>query len=178
MKTYWLQKQSNLTRLIRLSSMPDIFILVLQKKSWNLKNKSTWVHPKTPWSTKSVTSSGMLHCHWQREIITKWKWKGDNSCTSNKTLGNPCYCYSMNCKYWTRLSLSPLQLHNLPRLLFALLFIYWKYWLACVITIKVIVAKFIACAIKSNKEKKNVFYQGWEVNWISSDNGAVMLTYC
>ncbi|XP_048762594.2 WD repeat-containing protein on Y chromosome-like isoform X3 [Ostrea edulis] len=28
-----------------------------QKKSWNLKNKSTWIHPKTPWSTKSVSSS-------------------------------------------------------------------------------------------------------------------------
>ncbi|KAK3091715.1 hypothetical protein FSP39_022107 [Pinctada imbricata] len=27
-----------------------------QKKSWNLKQKSTWMHPRTPWSTKSVIS--------------------------------------------------------------------------------------------------------------------------
>nr|XP_022317228.1 WD repeat-containing protein on Y chromosome-like isoform X7 [Crassostrea virginica] len=51
-----------------------------QKKSWNLKNKSTWVHPKTPWSTKSVTSSA--------DSKKNRKHSKSDSMSSSKTLTN------------------------------------------------------------------------------------------
>ncbi|XP_062601746.1 WD repeat-containing protein on Y chromosome-like isoform X1 [Saccostrea cucullata] len=51
-----------------------------QKKSWNLKNKSTWMHPKTPWSTKSVSSSA--------DSKKSRKHSKTDSVSSMKTLNN------------------------------------------------------------------------------------------
>ena len=33
-------------------------LFLLQKKSWNLKNPKTWMHPRTPWTTNSSSNSG------------------------------------------------------------------------------------------------------------------------